>query len=60
MELQRRSQVEKEMREMSAKYNMDRVQLEGEIKRLREILEGKGREIDDWRAKVQVYETRTN
>lgn len=40
------------------RFNYEKAQLESEIKRLRDILEGKGREIDDFRMKISSYEAR--
>jgi hypothetical protein len=43
MSVLHRSQVDREMRELTARYNQERSQLEAEIKRLRDILEVKTR-----------------
>jgi chromosome segregation ATPase len=60
MSVLHRSQVDREMRELTARYNQERSQLEAEIKRLRDILEVKTRELDDWRSKASALETRVN
>lgn len=60
MDVQRRSQIDREMRELTARYNMERTQMEAEIRRLREMMEAKTRELDEWRSKASSLEIRIN
>lgn len=52
IDLQRKSQLDKEVRELTAKFNMERGQLEMEIRRLKEFIEGKNREGEELRVQV--------
>ena len=44
--------VEREIREVSSRFQSERSQLDIEIRRLRENLEGRGRENEDLRGKI--------
>lgn len=52
LEGQKRSLVEREIREVSLRFQTDRNQLDLEIRRLRDNLEGRGRENEDLRGKI--------
>lgn len=56
MDVQRKSQLDKEVRDLANRFNLERSQMEIELRRLKEALEGKTRESEDWRQKVSRYE----
>lgn len=49
---QRRSQLDKQVRELTVKFNMERGQLEAEIKRLKDFIEARNRDSEE--LKVQI------
>ena len=55
MESQRKSMIDREIREMTVRFQNERSGLESEIRKCRELLDNRGREIDDYREKCQQY-----
>ena len=56
MESQRKSMLDREMRELTIKFQAERGNLENEIRKLRESLEYKLREIDEHKQRSQKLE----
>ena len=56
MESQRKSMLDREMRELTIKFQAERGNLENEIRKLRESLEYKMREIDEHKQRSQKLE----
>ena len=56
MESQRKSVVDREMRELTIRFQTERGTLENEIRKLREALDYKNREVDEYREKCQKFE----
>lgn len=56
--MQKKSQIDKEVREMSLRFNQERGQFETELKRLRDLLEWKGREIEDLKSRNVSFENK--
>ena len=56
MESQRKSMIYREMRELTIRFQNERSGLENEIRKCRELLDNRGREIDDYKQKCQKYE----
>lgn len=55
LDVQRRSQLDREVREITLRFNAERSQLEGEIKRLKDFMDGKNREVEEWRIQASRF-----
>ena len=55
MESQRKSVVDREIRELTIKFQTERGGLENEIRKLREALDYKNRELEEYRDKCQKF-----
>lgn len=56
MESQRKSMLDREMRELTLRFQTERGNLENEIRKLRESLEYKNRELDDAKRRLKEFE----
>jgi hypothetical protein len=56
MENQRKSMIDREIREVTIRFQNERAGLENEIRKARELLENRNREIADLKQKCQKYE----
>lgn len=56
MESQRKSMVDREIREMTIRFQNERAGLENEIRKLREILSNRDSDIDNYKQRCQRYE----
>ena len=56
MESQRKSMIDREIRELTLRFQTDRGNLENEIRKLREGIEYKNRELEEYRQRCQKYE----
>jgi len=57
-ESRRKSQMDREVREMTLKFNAQKAGFEAETKRLREVIELRAREIEDWNVQYSELEAR--
>jgi predicted DNA-binding protein YlxM (UPF0122 family) len=56
MDSQRKSMIDRDMREMAVRHQTERSNLENEIRKLRDCLEAKGKELEDARMRFGHYE----
>lgn len=56
MESQRKSMIDREIREITIRFQTERSGLENEIRKCREMLENRARETDEYRQRCQKLE----
>lgn len=56
MECQRKSMIDREIREMTIRFQNERAGLENEVRKAREMLSNRSVEVNDMRQKCQQYE----
>lgn len=56
MDTQRKSMIDRELREMTVRFQNERSGLESEIRKARELLDNRTREVEDLRGQCQKYE----
>jgi uncharacterized protein YukE len=56
MESQRKSMIDREIREMSIRFQNERASLESEIRKLREMLNNRDADIENYKQRCQKYE----
>lgn len=54
MDVQRKSQLDKQVRDLTVRFNLERSQFEIELRRLKEALEARSHESEEWRNKLKI------